>query len=207
MGGVEIFQQSSPSGKKSNMSEILRGISKKIEAVGERLEKTEEKLSKMEESCTKDVYTQAERKVYAIRTEAAVTSKMLDRLVTQVRSLHVVLGLCSEVGEFADQLKKHIFYGKPLDVINLKEEIGDLDWYIALACDILKTTLSEIQATNIAKLRQRYPEKFTDENALERDLSAERAILETNLAAELSTNAKEEKDDLAARNALRPPNS
>lgn len=161
---------------------------KQLQAVGAKLDKVEEKLSAVEESCIKDVYTQAERKSYAVRTEAPVTAEMLDRLQTQVRLIHSVLGLCTEVGEFADQLKRHIFYGKPLDSVNLKEEIGDMDWYIAVACDVLKTTLSEIQATNIAKLRQRFPEKFTNENALERDLSSERAILEGNLAAESASN-------------------
>jgi hypothetical protein len=38
--------------------------------------------------------------------------------------------------------------------------------------------LREILATNIAKLEARYPEKFTEEQAINRDLGAERQVLE-----------------------------
>ena len=31
-----------------------------------------------------------------------------------------------------DALKKHIYYGKSLDVVDLKEEVGDLMWYFVL---------------------------------------------------------------------------
>ena len=37
---------------------------------------------------------------------------------------------------------------------------------------------SEIMSSNIAKLKARYPNKFTQEDALNRDLNVERNILE-----------------------------
>lgn len=46
--------------------------------------------------------------------------------------MHVMFGLRTETAEIEDALKKHRFYGKPLDVVNIKEEIGDLLWYIAV---------------------------------------------------------------------------
>lgn len=50
--------------------------------------------------------------------------------------LHATTGGLTEIGgEFADQLKAHIFYGKPLDVVNLGEELGDSWWYIAIAAN------------------------------------------------------------------------
>lgn len=110
----------------------------------------------------------------ALRTESTVFNLEAgdDRL------LHAGIGLATESGEFLDALKKHIFYGKPLDRTNLKEEIGDLMWYCAIALDELDSTFGEVQETNIAKLKARYPDKFTEERAETRDLVKERKILE-----------------------------
>lgn len=43
--------------------------------------------------------------------------------------LHGYLGVFGELGEICDALKRHQIYGRPLDLINLGEEIGDLTWY------------------------------------------------------------------------------
>jgi NTP pyrophosphatase (non-canonical NTP hydrolase) len=170
--------------------------------------------------------------------------------------LHMNLGITTEVGEFLDVIKKNLAYGKPLDVVNLGEELADMAWYIAnkarlffpvsweeqekkhsyesirkefseifipiyseynletrltilLNCGINPGTedyiVSEVQedfngmrdmvilnyvadlhnldffqllTNNITKLQVRYPEKFTNEAALNRDLDAERQQLE-----------------------------
>lgn len=94
------------------------------------------------------------------------------------RLLHAGIGLSTESGEFLDALKKHIFYGKPLDRVNLKEEMGDLFWYLAIACDELGVDFEPLMETNIAKLKARYGEKFSEAAAEKRDLKAEREILE-----------------------------
>lgn len=44
--------------------------------------------------------------------------------------LHCLLGISSELGELESALKKHIGYGKELDLVNVKEEIGDLLYFI-----------------------------------------------------------------------------
>lgn len=64
----------------------------------------------------------------ALKTKAPTDSKELD-------FLHSAYGLVTETGELVDIFKKHIFYNKDLDLVNLKEEIGDLFWYCALAID------------------------------------------------------------------------
>lgn len=94
------------------------------------------------------------------------------------RLIHSVLGLASEVGELADMLKKHIIYGKALDEINVLEENGDVAWYQALGLTAIKRGFEEALERNIAKLKARYGDKFTEEAALNRDLDAERRILE-----------------------------
>jgi NTP pyrophosphatase (non-canonical NTP hydrolase) len=96
-----------------------------------------------------------------------------------IRLLHGAMGLCTESGEFMDMLKKHLFYGKPLDLVNAAEEIGDTEWYCGLIIDVLKTTLDEVLTVNIAKLQKRFPEKFTEYHAENRNLDAERQILES----------------------------
>ena len=110
----------------------------------------------------------------ALRTESTV----FNMEEGDERLLHAGIGLATESGEFLDALKKHIFYGKPLDRTNLKEEIGDLQWYCAIALDELDSSFEEVQETNIAKLKARYPDKFTEERAETRDLVKERKILE-----------------------------
>lgn len=94
------------------------------------------------------------------------------------RLLHGMFGICSESGEIADHYKRVVFYGKPLDPVNLKEELGDVMWYIAITCDQLGITIEDVMAANIAKLEKRYEGGFTENKAVNRDLEAERTILE-----------------------------
>lgn len=132
---------------------------------------------------TPEEYTQA-----AIRTEHTPTfirtfdspaatreERAHDRMLS--RMMHAMLGLMSELGELADALKKHLIYGKPLDMVNLVEELGDKDWYRALFADAIGVGIEKSWEINIAKLRARYPERFTQEQALNRDLAAERRVL------------------------------
>lgn len=92
--------------------------------------------------------------------------------------LHAAMGISTESGELMDAFKRKIFYGKDLDVVNVKEEIGDLMWYVAILLRELDLDFEDLLQTNIDKLKARYPEKFTEENALNRDLDKERQILE-----------------------------
>ncbi len=94
------------------------------------------------------------------------------------RLLHAGIGLATESGEFLDALKKSIFYGKELDIVNLKEELGDVLWYMAIAMDALGTDFETEMKKNIKKLKARYGEKFSQDSAEKRDLKREREILE-----------------------------
>lgn len=106
----------------------------------------------------------------ATRTLALLESRLMD-------DMHMILGMQTEVSELADAYKKHIAYGKPLDCVNIKEELGDALWYIANMCTLHGWDLRDIMDINIAKLQSRYPEKFTQDKALNRDLTEERKIL------------------------------
>ena len=96
-----------------------------------------------------------------------------------IRLLHAGLGLLTEAEEFLQPVLKSILEGVDLDKTNLKEELGDSQWYGAIACDALGTTFEAEQERNIAKLTARYPEKFTEDKAINRDLATERGILES----------------------------
>lgn len=82
--------------------------------------------------------------------------------------LHATLGISGEAGELLDAVKKSFIYNKPLDLENAKEELGDLLWYMALACRTLDVSFEELMQMNIDKLTKRYPEKYTDEDAIAR---------------------------------------
>jgi NTP pyrophosphatase (non-canonical NTP hydrolase) len=164
--------------------------------------------------------------------------------------IHMAMGVTTEIGEIVDIFKKNLAYAKDIDLVNLKEEIGDAFWYIAntyRTLNVYPTELNELARnnaaltfhkfnikrfiahtlydvydlydnvidynesqnpqvieailcslrlrlivmcnhfgidyidclkTNISKLEARYPEKFTQENALNRNLENERKILE-----------------------------
>ena len=92
--------------------------------------------------------------------------------------IHAILGSITETAELAEHVRD-VLVGKAaeLDPVNLKEEFGDLLWYVALGLRFLQTDFPETFAANIAKLQTRFPEKFTQDAALNRDLAAERAVL------------------------------
>ena len=117
----------------------------------------------------------------AIKTESKNFEEISNRMgsIQNQRLLHAGIGLATESGELLDALKKHIFYGKELDTINLGEEIGDMFWYCAIIADELGFNFDEIMEKNITKLKARYGEKFTEMAANCRDLKVEREILET----------------------------
>lgn len=108
----------------------------------------------------------------AARTCANIDGGILD-------DVHMILGFVTESAEVADVYKKYIAYKKELDLVNVKEELGDLLWYIANMCNMHGWDLRDIMQTNIDKLKARYPEKFTEQHALNRDLNKERSILES----------------------------
>lgn len=79
------------------------------------------------------------------------------------------LGLTGEAGEAADIIKKHLFHGHELDKEALVKELGDVLWYVALAADLIGVKLADIMLLNVAKLRERYPDGFSEERSRNRD--------------------------------------
>jgi|SRR6185295_247598 len=130
----------------------------------------------------------------AIKTESSNFPAIYERITDEriIRLLHASMGLVTEAAELMDALKKYIFYGKELDLVNIKEEIGDSQWYTAIALDELGNSYEEIWAAVIKKLQARYKGKFNEEGAINRDLVNERSILEQDLTKAIVNKVKME---------------
>ena len=91
---------------------------------------------------------------------------------------HGLLGIITEAVELGELLEATVIDKKPFDEVNLKEELGDIFWYMAMLAKTIGFTFEEVQDRNIAKLRARFPDKFSEQAANNRDLKKERNILE-----------------------------
>jgi len=82
--------------------------------------------------------------------------------------IHAILGVSGEAGELLDAIKKHCIYNKPLDVENVIEELGDLEFYLEQLRQILNISREDTLTANVLKLRKRYPSGYTDKHAQQR---------------------------------------
>jgi len=87
----------------------------------------------------------------------------------QASILHMAVGVSGEAGELLDAVKKHAIYQKQLDFDNVREEAGDILFYLTGLLNELGLTLNECIEANVEKLSKRYPEKrYTNEAAIAR---------------------------------------
>ena len=94
----------------------------------------------------------------------------------QAEFLHAAMGMVTEVAEILDALGPTLTVK---DRTHFIEEMGDVKWYEAIFLRHLDATAEQVQAANIRKLATRYPDKFNGFAALNRNLDAERASLES----------------------------
>lgn len=81
---------------------------------------------------------------------------------------NMVFGITGEMGEVTDILKKYLYQGHYLKKNHVKEEIGDVMFYIVNLCNLLNLDLEEIIESNYYKLMDRYPEGFSVERSVNR---------------------------------------
>jgi len=107
--------------------------------------------------------------------------------------MHAVIGMADEMGEIMEVLKRALYYGDKIDNDNLIEEYGDILFYIMLDCMRIADEFNpehdddctvdqvfwSIFKKNIAKLKARYPDGFSEAKATEsgRDREAERQAM------------------------------
>jgi len=79
-----------------------------------------------------------------------------------------LLGLAGEVGEFLDQVKKERYHGALVDRDKKLKELGDVFWYLTSCCLAEGFSLQEVAEANVAKLRARYPNGWSEKAAAAR---------------------------------------
>lgn len=84
------------------------------------------------------------------------------------RLLNGCLGMAGESGECCDIVKKWLYQGHELDREKLRDELGDVLWYIAETATGLGITLEQIAKRNLEKLRDRYPNGFDPQRSIHR---------------------------------------
>jgi NTP pyrophosphatase (non-canonical NTP hydrolase) len=100
---------------------------------------------------------------------AALRTRSEKAVLGEQALINAALGLTGEAGEFADLVKKVVFHDHPLDNATrqkMVKELGDILWYLPLACYALGVPLDTVAAENIEKLRQRYPEGFDSQRSI-----------------------------------------
>lgn len=80
--------------------------------------------------------------------------------------MHMAIGISGEAGELLDAIKKRVIYRKQLDLENVLEELGDIEFYLEGLRQGVGITREECLAANISKLGKRYEGlKYTDQAA------------------------------------------
>lgn len=114
---------------------------------------------------SKDYQTWAQTKDRTTENYVEHTGKFTG---SQGRLINGALGLAGECGEVVDIIKKHTQYNKTLDKAHLKEELGDVLWYMAIILEDIGSSFEEVMQLNRDKLDKRFPIKFSELEALVR---------------------------------------
>lgn len=69
---------------------------------------------------------------------------------------HMAMGVSGEAGELLDAIKKVTIYRKPIDMENVIEELGDLEFFMERIRQMTGITREQTIQANIAKLGKRY---------------------------------------------------
>ena len=83
---------------------------------------------------------------------------------------HMATGVSGEAGELLDAIKKVAVYNKQIDLPNIIEELGDLEFYMEGLRNKLGITRERTLIANMEKLAKRYAGfKYSDEQAQARN--------------------------------------
>jgi hypothetical protein len=94
------------------------------------------------------------------------------------RVFHAAIGIATEGTELIEALYTSISNNIELDTVNILEEMFDVFWYMCIGHDAMNASIEQTLSVGFEKLRNRYPDKFTQDHAINRNLESEREILE-----------------------------
>lgn len=87
----------------------------------------------------------------------------------KMETLHYAVGISGEAGELLDAVKKFVIYNKELDLVNVVEELGDLEFFLEALRARLGISRESTIMDNKRKLFKRYSSgKYSDKQAQER---------------------------------------
>ena len=83
--------------------------------------------------------------------------------------LHMAVGIAGEAGELLDAIKKFVIYNKQIDLVNVIEELGDLEFYMEGLRQGVRVDREHTIYKNKEKLSVRYNSgKYSDKQAQDR---------------------------------------
>ena len=131
-----------------------------------------------------DIYWYLSNEIYLLKYKFDIPDMILNYSPEMVNNVDIskVRDLATLISINNDLIKKMFAYRKdkvkPQIVDELIVNISDLQIALSLECIGYNFDEEKIMERNIAKLSARYPEKFTQEDSIDRDLDKERDILE-----------------------------
>jgi NTP pyrophosphatase (non-canonical NTP hydrolase) len=105
---------------------------------------------------------------------------LIDWAVNYIRGDNPLESLSIYSSELLDLVKKQIFYGKPIDLDYARVIVAFMKMVIEVGTNENEScpfTFQQVLEANVNKLKTRYPEKFTEEAAVNRDVKAEYAAM------------------------------
>lgn len=94
--------------------------------------------------------------------EAAASRTTNLKLTDTERLLDAAAGLSEESGEILSIVRKHVYQNRSIDKHKLEIELGDALWCLAITARTAGLSLEQIAESNVAKLRDRFPEGYRD---------------------------------------------
>lgn len=91
--------------------------------------------------------------------------------------IHAFLGIVTEGGELLEKLDDNLTRGYDIEKHEVKDELGDLLWYMAMVLRYYGWSFEEVMAQNIKKLYHRFPHAFDEELAANKDAESEQQMI------------------------------
>ena len=102
--------------------------------------------------------------------------KTKDFNVAAEGAMHAAVGIAGEAGELLDAVKKVWAYGKPIDLENAIEELGDLEFYMEALRQQIGVSREQVLQANQDKLAKRYPGLRYSDSLAQRRLDKESTV-------------------------------